>query len=555
MQLRHLGHRSDEAHLFQRLANQCSIPTRRCDRPARSSSAARARRRLLWAQGISGDLPIVLVRVEEDHDLDLVRQLLRAHEYWRLKQLAVDLVILNERAASDVQEFQTALEALVRMNKSMPRIVSDDSRGAVFVAARRSRFPGQFAACFTPAPARCSTAIAARWPSRSTARAMSRPPPRRQLRRAQPTPDAGNALPRPAMEFFNGLGGFANDGREYLTILGGDDRTPAPWVNIIANPSFGFQVSTDGGGFTWSVNSQQNQLTPWSNDPVGDATGRGDLCARRGDRRGVGPDRAADTREARPIRSRHGQGYSRVRTCLARDCAGAFAIRAGRRFDQDLAAEDHQSFGARAAAFRSPPMWNGCSARARSATAPFVVTEIDPETGAIFAQNPWNDRFGERVAFADLTVGKRRGPAIVRNSLGRDGAIGSTAWPWRRERVLSNRVGAGLDPCGALQTQVTGSAPAARRRSSFSSGRRRPSGGAIPAREVPRGRSRRGVRRRHPAMGRYSRGRAGQDARPRAGYSSSTAGFPIRRWRAGYGRARPSTRRAAPTAFATSCRT
>ena len=87
----------------------------------------------LWSQGISGDLPIVLVRIEENDDLELVRQLLRAHEYWRLKQLAVDLVILNERASSYVQDLQIALDKLVRMNQSMPKLASDDSRGAVFV--------------------------------------------------------------------------------------------------------------------------------------------------------------------------------------------------------------------------------------------------------------------------------------------------------------------------------------------------------------------------------------------------------------------------------------
>ena len=104
--------------------------------------------------------------------------------------------------------------------------------------------------------------------------------PRSQARQPAAGPaDAGgiscrsSLLPRPELEFFNGLGGFAQDGREYVTILEGGNRTPAPWINVVANPQFGFTVSTDGSGFTWSVNSQQNQLTPWSNDPVGDAPG------------------------------------------------------------------------------------------------------------------------------------------------------------------------------------------------------------------------------------------------------------------------------------------
>jgi cyclic beta-1,2-glucan synthetase len=133
MQLHHLGISSDEAHLFQRLANHVlySDPALRpapdiLRRGARMSST-------LWAQGISGDLPIVLVQLAEVDDLELVRQLLRAHEYWRLKQLAVDLVILNERAPSYAQDLQNSVDTLVRMNRSMPRVAGEDARGAVFV--------------------------------------------------------------------------------------------------------------------------------------------------------------------------------------------------------------------------------------------------------------------------------------------------------------------------------------------------------------------------------------------------------------------------------------
>ena len=65
------------------------------------------------------------------------------------------------------------------------------------------------------------------------------------------------------------MGGFADEGREYVTILDQSRYTPAPWINVVANKEFGFQVSTDGAGYTWALNSQQNRLTPWSNDPIG----------------------------------------------------------------------------------------------------------------------------------------------------------------------------------------------------------------------------------------------------------------------------------------------
>ncbi len=178
MQLHHLGIVTDEAHLFQRLANHIlySDPTLRPPADVLKLGAGKAS--TLWAQGISGDLPIVLVRIEDERHLELVRQLLRAHEYWRLKQLAVDLVILNEHAASYVQDVQNSLDTLVRMNQSMPRIRGDKSRGAVFVL-RADLVSPEIHSLLNAAPERCCTAVAVRWPNRSIARAICNPPARR----------------------------------------------------------------------------------------------------------------------------------------------------------------------------------------------------------------------------------------------------------------------------------------------------------------------------------------------------------------------------------------
>ena len=127
----------------------------------------------------------------------------------------------------------------------------------------------------------------------------------------------------PDLEFFNGLGGFARNGREYVTVLGPGQSTPAPWINVIANPTFGFQTGTEGGGYTWSVNSRENQITPWSNDPVSDRPGEafylrdddtGDSglrprCRSATPRRPMSPATAADT-----------AGSSMSRTRLLRIC-------------------------------------------------------------------------------------------------------------------------------------------------------------------------------------------------------------------------------------------
>ena len=451
MQLLHLGIGTDEAHLFQRLANHVlySDPTLRPPPEILKNGAGKIS--ALWSQGLSGDLPIVLVRVEEGDHVELVRQLLRAHEYWRLKRLAVDLVILNERPASYIQDLQNDLETLVRMNQSMPRFAGSDAQGTVFVL-RADLVPVEIRDLLL------SSARAVLQGSRGSlaeqvnrAREMkpgTAPPPRPAL--AVQTPET--PAPRPPMEFFNGIGGFAGNGREYLIFLAGSDRTPAPWINVISNPSFGFQVSADGSGFTWSINSQQNQLTPWSNDPVGDAPGE------------VIYVRDEDTNEvwgptALPIRDkmasyfvRHGQGYSTFE-----HASRGIALELTQFVPLDAPVKIlrlkivNQSARERRLSVMAYVEW--VLGSNRSAAAPFIITEIDSATGAIFAQNPWSEQFGERIAFADLN-GKQTSWTCDRTEfLGRDGTQ-DRPLALTPGATLSNRAGPGLDPCGALQTHL-----------------------------------------------------------------------------------------------------
>src|SRR5437899_3324180 len=273
VQLRHLGIGPDEAHLFQSLAGRILYS----DRTLRPSTDVLTRHAggpaALWAHGISGDIPIVLVRIDEPDDVGIVRQLLRAHEYWRMKQLAVDLVILNERAPSYVQDLQALLEALVRTSQSAEHHEGHEPHGSVFIL-RGDRVTASQRDVLQAA------ARAVLWSRRGTlteqvmraerpeTAAVVHPP-----RHAATKPPADVPPPLPALESFNGLGGFAADGREYMTILGEGQWTPAPWINVIANPAFGFQVSESGSSYMWSLNSHEHQLTAWSNDPVSDPPG------------------------------------------------------------------------------------------------------------------------------------------------------------------------------------------------------------------------------------------------------------------------------------------
>jgi cyclic beta-1,2-glucan synthetase len=451
MQLRHLGIDTEEAHLFQRLANNIlySDATLRPPMDVLQSGAAKAS--TLWAQGISGDLPIILVRIREEHHLELVRQLLRAHEYWRLKHLAVDLVILNAHAASYVQDLQRSLDRLSRMNQSMPRVAADDSRGAVFTL-RADLVAPEIQALLNS----CARAVldGERGSLADQIKHVREPRLARtpQARRITAAPERQTTPPRPAMEYFNGRGGFVNDGKEYLTILEGHEHTPAPWLNVISNPSFGFQVSADGSGFTWSVNSQQNQITPWSNDPVCDRPG--EAIYLRDEETG-----ALWCPTALPIRVknstyniRHGQGFSRFEHRahgIALDLVQFVPVDDSIKISRLKIT--NESGRARKLSVTGYVEW--VLGKSRQACAPFILTEIDPATGAIFARNPWNDQFGARVAFADLNASQTSWTCDRTEFLGRDGAM-DQPHGLTPDTILSNRSGAGLDPCGALQTKI-----------------------------------------------------------------------------------------------------
>src|SRR5687768_6474725 len=246
----HLGIQSDEAHLFQRLANRILYS----DASLRPSAAVLAQNTLgapsLWAHGISGDLPIVVVRIDESADFDIVRQLLRAHEYWRLKLLDVDLVILNEHGASYAQDFQASLEGLVRTSQSVLARTGQPTRGGVYILRGDQLPPADRTLLLSRARA---VLLSRRGTLSDQVIRLERPEAAVAApagARPRPTPPAA-AAPRPRLEFFNGLGGFAGEGREYVTVLGPGQATPAPWVNVVANESFGFQATESGGGYTW----------------------------------------------------------------------------------------------------------------------------------------------------------------------------------------------------------------------------------------------------------------------------------------------------------------
>jgi cyclic beta-1,2-glucan glucanotransferase len=451
VQLHHLGITPDEAHLFQRLANAALYS----DPALRPSSEVLSRGALehsaLWSHGISGDLPIVLVRIDEAEDVGIIRQLLRAHEYWRLKRLSVDLVILNEKLPSYEQELQGSLDELVRASRQHISPDPSDVHGNIFLLrgdliSAQERALLQVVARAVLLSRHGTLAEQVTRSQRYEAVAPSLPRP---LRRGK---GADVPLNVPDLEFFNGLGGFADGGHEYVTVLGEGLRTPAPWINVIANPSFGFLVSESGSGYTWSLNSRENQLTPWSNDPVTDPSGEA-FYIRDQDTGEVWSPTALPVRdESSPYVASHGQGYSRFQH-------GSHGILT--ELLQFVPIQDPikisrlvlRNYSGRARRLSVTAYVEWVLGNSRSAAAPYIITEFDARTGALFARSAWGGEFGGRIAFADLGGRRSSWSGDRTEFLGRNGVPERPA-ALERGGPLSGRVGAGLDPCATLQTQL-----------------------------------------------------------------------------------------------------
>jgi cyclic beta-1,2-glucan synthetase len=450
VQLFHLGIDLDEANLYQRLAGHLLYANPALRPSSEVLAGSEGGPEGLWAHGISGDLPILVCRIDDIADLQIVRQLLHAHEYWRLKQLPVDLVILNEHAVSYEQDLHAALEAAVRATPSRSAS-SVATRGAVFLL-RGDTIPAETRRLLE------SVARAIVFGRRGSlfdqVRRLEESPP--AVARA-PHRSAANDAPAPVpprtdLEFFNGLGGFANGGREYVTMLRNGQCTPAPWINVIANPSFGFQTSVEGGGYTWAINSQQHQLTPWCNDAVGDRPGEV-LYVRDEEDGAVWTPTALPIREgALPYVVTHGQGFSRfehvshgISLTLLQYVAADDPIKISRL------TITNQSDRSRRLSITAYVEW--VLGASRIASAPYVATEIDPGTHAMLARNHWSSDFGPRVAFADLGGRQQAWTGDRKEFLGRNGTLVCPAALFGGP-PLTNRVGGGLDPCGALQTVV-----------------------------------------------------------------------------------------------------
>ncbi len=399
----------------------------------------------LWGYSISGDLPIVLLRIGDQANIALVRQLIQAHAYWRLNGLAVDLVIWNEDHAGYRQALHDQIMGLIAAGADANL---HDRPGGIFVRSAdqiaeedRLLFQAVARAIISDSRGTLADQIDRRGPAEPTAPALA------TTRTHHPLPPAIASVPRKDLIFFNGIGGFTADGREYVITTGRDQATPAPWVNVLANPGFGTVVSESGAAYTWSENAHEFRLTPWYNDPVSDSGGEA-FYLRDEERGHFWSPMPFPARGATPYVARHGFGYSvfeHAERGVASEAWVYVAMDEPVKFT--VLKIRNQSGRSRRLSVTGYAEWVLGDLRPKSAM--HVMTEIDPQTGALLARNPYNTEFANRVGFFDVDHAARTVSGDRTEFIGRNGTLGYPA-AMSRSR-LSGRVGAALDPCGAMQ--------------------------------------------------------------------------------------------------------
>ncbi len=398
----------------------------------------------LWGYSISGDLPIVLLQIEDPANINLVRQLVQAHAYWRLKGLAVDLVIWNEDRAGYRQLLQEQIIGLIASGIEANII---DRPGGIFVRSAdqisnedRILFQTVARAIISDTRGTLADQISRRGFGESPVSHF------KPTKTYKPNPQSDEVLPRQDLIFYNGIGGFTPDGREYVITISKDRVTPAPWVNVLANQGFGTVISENGLAYTWAENSHEYRLTPWNNDPVTDSSGEAMYI--RDEETGYfwSPTPLTDS-QSKLYLSRHGFGYSifehneggivsELTVYVALDASVKFSVLKVR----------NESGRSCKLSVTNYVEWVLGDLRHKSAM--HVNTSVDLNASVIYAANPYNSQFTERVAFlqtddaSSITCDRKE-------FLGRNGTLKNPAAMVRSR--LSGKKGVALDPCAAIQ--------------------------------------------------------------------------------------------------------
>lgn len=442
--LRQLNASEADAQLYARLANAVIYPNASLRADASILLKNHRGQSGLWAYAISGDLPIVLLQIRDPANIELARQMVQAHAYWRLKGLVVDLVIWYEDQSGYRQLLQEQIMGLIASGIDAQAI---DRPGGIFVRladqiANEDRILLQSVARAIISDTRGTLAEQVKRP----ASPVLRMPPL-MLEGGREVVLAPHRAPKRELILENGLGGFTPDGREYVITTSEGQRTPAPWSNVLANAQFGTVVSESGQAYTWSENAHEFRLTPWHNDPVSDLSGEAFYIRDEESGHFWSPS-ALPARGTGDYVTRHGFGFSVFEHCesgIASELCTYVSLDAPVKYSVVKLRND--SGVARRLSVTGYIEWVMADLRAKSGM--HVVTEVDSISGALFARNNYNTEFSGRVGFFNTDASIRSITCDRNEFIGRNGSLAQPA-ALRRVR-LSGKAGTGLDACAAIQ--------------------------------------------------------------------------------------------------------
>jgi cyclic beta-1,2-glucan synthetase len=445
--LRQINATEADAQLYNRLASSVIYAN-----PLLRAEAAVIRQNYrgqsgLWSHSVSGDLPIVLLHIYDSQSIELVRQMVQAHAYWRLKGLAVDLVIWNEDHGSYRQLLQDQILGLITTEalgkpvynrpgqiyvksadqlsaedrilfESVARVIIHDNRGTLTEQINR-HFPEKVL------------------------------PP---LLEQKPAAGQGQDLPALSLPedllFFNGIGGFSPDGKTYSILTDKRTTTPAPWVNVLANPDFGSVVSESGSSYTWAINAHEYRLTPWSNDPVSDVGGEA-FYLRDEETGHFWSPAPFPVRGNSPYITTHGFGYS-LFAHQAKGISSEMCVFVDQKAPVKFICLKIKNLSGRERKLSATGFMEIILGDVRSKTNMHLLAEQDPTTGALLFRNRYNSAFTERVTFFTVDQPKPGFTTDRAEFIGRNRNLRDPQALYRKR--LSNQTGAGLDTCAALQT-------------------------------------------------------------------------------------------------------
>ncbi len=460
VELRHIGITSQQAAAFQHLGRYLVYPDPHLRADPETVRNGLRSQSALWPMAISGDFPIFALRINDDMDIDIAREALSGLEYLRRRGVTADLAIVNERATSYIQDMQHALDRIAENMRNRLQDVSgrqhvftvrhdlmDENGSQALLAAARVVFHARNGKIVDQINRAVSLFATPRIPDGSEGEWAGLLPATPASAPVATTPATADDL-----DMWNGFGGFAKDGTEYVVRLDAATSTPQPWINVIANEQFGFHVSAEGAGFSWSQNSRDYQVTPWSNDPVTNRPGEAFYVVDLESRNTYVPFQSLNLSDSARFETRHGLGYS-VFTSHHDGLELELTQTVDRNRPVKLSRLVLKNTGSEARTYRVYGYAEWVLGNNAQKTAPFVLASHDEETGALFATNPYDINYPGRIAFLAGVETPTGFTASRREFIGRHGTIRMPQALARQSR-LSGSIDTEGDPCAAIAFDI-----------------------------------------------------------------------------------------------------